>query len=61
MRADVLRRGGQFVKLTEEYKYKHFENDLLNTICRYQLHLAEESDDRWYTVKDAIEYFGGQV
>ena len=54
MRMDILRRSKQFAKLIEEYRGRHFDNELLYDICKFQLKKAEEADDSCYTVDDAI-------
>ena len=59
LKADVLRRSAQFEKLLSEYKDKHYDNDLLNKIVRFQLHKAEANDTGCYTVQDAIDYCAG--
>lgn len=55
MRADFLRRSGEFDKVIEDYGNAKFSNDLLNTIARFQVKLAGDKDSRCYTVQDAIE------
>lgn len=52
MRADLLRRTGQFELLIKEYDGKVFSEELLNKIASFQVEKAKEQDTACYTVKD---------
>lgn len=54
MRADVLRRSGQFNRLLEEYEGNEYSEALLTTIVKYEISLAMNEDDGCYTVSDAV-------
>ena len=60
LRADLLRRSGQFERVIEEYGNIAPEDKLLNDITRFQVEKAYLKDDACYTVKDVIDEFGGQ-
>ena len=55
LRADLLRRSGQFHKLIEEYHGKTFENENLRKILKFEVLLAKEKDDSCYTVEQALK------
>lgn len=52
VRADVLRRAGLFEQLIDEYIGKNFSDELLNSICRFQIEKAQQRDCGCYTVAD---------
>jgi len=58
MRADLLRRTGQFDRLAEEYSNKKFENELLNKVIAFQLAKAKAQDTLCYRLEDipGVEY-----
>lgn len=53
IRADLLRRSGQFERLIDEYKDKKYSENLLNNIIKFQIKLAEEKDDKCHLVSEA--------
>lgn len=55
LRADLLRRTGQFELLIAEYEKRRFKNELLSRIAAFELKLAKEGDTARYTVADATE------
>lgn len=55
MKADILRRTGQFDVLLEEYKDKTFLEDISNQIIAFQMQKAREQDVECYTVADATQ------
>lgn len=55
MRADALRRSGQFTRLIEEYERKEYSEALLIKIIKYEVSLALNEDDGCYTVSDAVD------
>ena len=52
VRADLLRRTGQFNVLIKEYENVTFSDDLLNDIVAFQIKKAKEESDGCYTVDD---------
>lgn len=52
MRADLLRRSGQFDLLIKEYEGKIFSEEILNKIAAFQIEKAKEQDVACYTIKD---------
>ena len=52
VKADLLRRTGQFDALIAEYEGKRFENDLLNQVIAFQIEKAKQQDTRCYRVGD---------
>ena len=54
MKADLMRRGGQFEELIEEYENITFEESQLNDIAQFQIEKAKEKDDNCYTVASVI-------
>ena len=55
IKADVLRRSGEFDKLVEEYKDLIIGEELLDRIITFQILKAREGDDACYTVEDVEE------
>ena len=55
MKADLLRRTGQFDVLLEEYKDKTFLEDISNQIIAFQMKKAKEKDVGCYTVADVTQ------
>lgn len=54
LRADLLRRSGQFDKLIEIYKDIHSENEMVEKILRFEEQRAEAHDTRRYTVANVM-------
>ena len=52
VKADLLRRTGQFERLIEEYEDVSFSEELLNQILQFQLDKAKAKDTACYTVDD---------
>ena len=50
IRADLLRRIGDFDQLIEEYGNLKLENELLDKIIRFQVQKAHEHDNKCYTL-----------
>lgn len=50
VRADLMRRAGQFEELIETYSKVRFEDDLYNRILQFQIERAEKKDRSCYTV-----------
>ena len=57
IKADLLRRTGQFEAVIEEYQGKSFSKDLSNKIIAFQIERAKAKDTACYTVDDAIGDF----
>ena len=61
MRADMMRRAGQFEELISEYESVKMKGDarndpeILNKVLRFQIERAKEHDDKCYTVRDALK------
>ena len=55
IKADLLRRSGQFETLLAEYASRHFENEIMNKVLAFQLAKAAEKDTACYTVQYAVE------
>jgi hypothetical protein len=55
IKADLLRRSGQFETLLSEYASRHFENEIMNKVLAFQLAKASEKDTACYTVQYAVE------
>jgi hypothetical protein len=58
LRADLLRRTGQFDVVIKEYLHKKFSLDMLNQIIAFQIARSKEKDVRCYTVDDATNRRG---
>lgn len=54
LRADLLRRSGQFDKLIEMYKKIHSENEIVEKILLFEKQRAAAHDTRRYTVADVL-------
>lgn len=54
IRADLLRRTGQFDLLIKDYEGKIFSEKLLNQICNFQVEKAKRNDTACYTVADVV-------
>ncbi|MBR3350438.1 MAG: hypothetical protein IKG55_10235, partial [Solobacterium sp.] len=54
LRADLLRRSGQFDRLIEMYKDIHSENEMAKKILRFEEQRAAAHDTRRYTVADVL-------
>ena len=52
MRADLMRRAGQFKDLIDQYKSIEFEEKLLNQILKFEIDKAENGDMACYRVED---------
>jgi hypothetical protein len=50
IKADLLRRTGQFEQLKKEYENATFKNPLISQIVKFQLGLAERKDTKAYSV-----------
>lgn len=61
IRADMMRRAGQFEELIREYESVKMKGDarnnpeILNKVLRFQIERAKEHDDRRYTVSEALK------
>ena len=55
MKADLLRRSGNFDRLIKEYSSVKYSNEDLNQIIEFELKKAHEKDDNCYTVDEAFE------
>ena len=53
VRADLLRRTGQFDALIAEYEGKKYKNETIAAVIAFELRLAEAGDTACYTVADA--------
>lgn len=54
IKADLLRRTGQFEQLKKEYENATFKNPLISQIVKFQLGLAERKDTKAYSI-DAMD------
>ena len=54
IKADLLRRSGQFDELLQEYEDIHFEDPLLELIIDFQYKKSEEKDDKCYSIASAL-------
>lgn len=55
MRADLMRKAGQFEALAAEYASVKFDEDLLNQILGFEIEKAKIKDTACYRVEDVIE------
>lgn len=55
IRADLLRRTGQFARLIDEYRNAQYSEELLNKIIAFQLEKAKAQDTSLYRVEDVNE------
>lgn len=61
IRADMMRRAGQFDELIREYESVKMKGDarndpeILNRVLKFQIERAKEHNDRRYTVKEALK------
>ena len=53
MKADLLRRAGQFDRLITEYENVRFSEPLLEKILAFEIEKAKQQDTNRYTVRDA--------
>lgn len=54
MKADLLRRIGEFDQLIKEYKNFRTEEEILNKIIMFQLEKAQEKDSKCYTLREVL-------
>lgn len=54
VKADLLRRTGQFEELISTYATSCFEEDLFNKIVAFQIEKAEQKDTKCYRVEDVV-------
>ena len=52
MKADFLRRSGQFDRLVEEYENITLDDGNSDRVLRYQIEKAKEQDDECYTTEE---------
>ena len=52
MKADFLRRSGQFDRLVEEYENIALDDENSDRVLRYQIEKAREQDDECYTTEE---------
>ena len=52
MKADFLRRSGQFDRLVEEYENITLDDENSDRVLRYQIEKAKEQDDKCYTTEE---------
>ena len=52
MRADLMRRAGQFEEMISIYASVHFTNDLFNQILDFEVEKAREKDTACYRIED---------
>lgn len=52
IKADLMRRAGQFDELITTYSSVHFDDELLNQIIEFQIEKAKEKDTACYRVED---------
>lgn len=55
LKADLLRRSGEFERLIKEYGGLTFDEEILNRTITLQIKLAHAEDDSCYTLKDVAE------
>ena len=53
MKADLLRRAGQFDRMITEYENVRFSEPLLDKILAFEIEKAKQQDTNRYTVRDA--------
>lgn len=54
IKADFLRRSGEFEQVIGEYESVTFDDDVLNKIILFQIEKAKENDVQCYTVEDVV-------
>lgn len=54
MKADLLRRIGEFDQLIKEYENFRTEEEILNKIIMFQLEKAQEKDSKCYTLREVL-------
>lgn len=52
MKADLLRRSGEFEELIKQYEDLTLDDEYLNKILRFQVEKARQKDDACYTLKE---------
>lgn len=52
MRADLMRRAGQFETMINAYASVQFDEELLNQILRFEVEKAKEKNTTCYRVAD---------
>lgn len=58
IRADIMRRAGQFEELISEYSSVKFEgenSEVMNKVLAFQIEKAQQKDTSCYTIKDAVK------
>ena len=55
VKADLLRRSGQFDEVLRQCPSWEFTRDIYHRMIRYQLYLAKRCDDRCHTVTEALQ------
>ena len=54
MKADLLRRTGEFNQLIKDYEKLTLKDELLNKIIKFQVEKAYEKDNKCYTVEEVL-------
>ena len=55
IKADLLRRTGQYEQLIEEYSNIYTDDAAINRVLKFQIQKAQEQDNACYTVEDVVE------
>ena len=56
MRADLLRRATRFDELLDQYAHTDYQDELLNSILRFEKEMARRKNSECLTVQDAEEF-----
>ena len=54
IRADLLRRSGQFAHVIHDYEHYKTEDEMFNAVLAFQVRKAAEQDDGCYVTDDAV-------
>jgi hypothetical protein len=54
MKADLLRRCGEFDQLIKEYSNITTDEEIINKVIKFQIQKANENDTTCYTVEDVV-------
>ena len=55
IKADLLRRSGQYERLIDEYSNIYTDDETINRVLKFQIQKAQEQDSACYTVEDVVE------
>ena len=55
IKADIMRRAGQYDEMIEEYSNIIYEDEVMSKVLAFEIEKAKLKDDRCYRVSDAVD------